>query len=106
MKWNVLLAILGSSLVTFLPRVLPLLVFSRVNIPDWAMRWLNYVPVAVMSALVAQELFLSDDNLALRSNYLEIIASVPTILVALLTRSLLGTVIVGMITIMLLRLYM
>ena len=51
MRWHVFLTILGCALVPFLPRVLPLMLFSRMELPEWGVRWLHYVPIAVMAAL-------------------------------------------------------
>jgi branched-subunit amino acid transport protein len=80
------------------------MVLSRLNIPAWAMRWLNYVPVAVMAALVGQELLLSDGKFSLHANSAGILAALPAFLVALFTRSLLGTVVTGILAMLLLRL--
>lgn len=95
--------ILGASLVTFLPRILPLVVLSRMNLPEWSMRWLNYVPIAVMAALVGQELLLTDGKPTPLLQNIELLAALPTFLIAILTRSLLGTVIVGILSMMGLR---
>ncbi|MDR9857579.1 AzlD domain-containing protein [Paenibacillus sp. VCA1] len=103
-RWHILLAIMGASIVTLLPRVLPLMVLSRMQLPEWAMRWLNYVPVAVMAALIGQELFMADGKFEISRNYIEILAALPTFATAILTRSLLGTVVVGILTVMVLRL--
>ena len=102
-RWDVFLIILGSALVTFLPRVVPLMVLSRMELPEWGIRWLNYVPISVMAALVGQELFVHDGQLASLWTNVELLAAIPTVLVAIKTRSLLGTVVAGMISIMILR---
>ena len=99
----ILLIIIGSCLVTLIPRVLPLMILSRLQLPDWALRWLNYVPITVMAALVGQELFMDNGELAPIGSNVELLASLPTFLMAILTRSLLGTVVVGVISIMVLR---
>ncbi|WP_054940458.1 AzlD domain-containing protein [Paenibacillus ihuae] len=101
---DIFLIILGAALVTFIPRVLPLMLLSRITIPEWGMRWLNYMPIAVMSALVAQELFIDEGRFAALSTNVELIAALPTFWVAVKTRSLLGTVITGVLSLMLLRL--
>lgn len=62
-RWSIFLIILGSALVTFIPRVLPIAILSRVELPEWAMRWLSYVPIAVMAALVGQELLMPNGKL-------------------------------------------
>jgi len=103
-RWDVFLIIIGSALVTFLPRVLPLMVLSRTELPEWGIRWLNYVPISVMAALVGQELFVQDRQFSLINN-VELLAAIPTVLVAMKTKSLLGTVVVGMVSIMALRFF-
>lgn len=105
-RWDIFLIILGSALVTFLPRVLPLMVLSRMELPEWGIRWLNYVPISVMAALVGQELLLHDGQLVSLFTNVELMAALPTFLVAILTRSLLGTVVAGMVSIMILRYFL
>jgi branched-subunit amino acid transport protein len=103
-RWSIFLIILGTALVTFIPRVLPIAILSRIELPGWTMRWLSYVPIAVMAALVGQELLLHNGKLVPLQNNLELIAALPAFLIAILTRSLLGTVVAGIIAIMVLRL--
>jgi len=102
-RWEVLLIILGAALVTFLPRVLPLMLLSRLALPEWGVRWLSHVSIAVMAALVGQEVLLHEGNWVSLSSNVELLAAIPTFLVALKTRSLLGTVVFGIVAIMLLR---
>jgi len=79
------------------------MVLSRLQLPDWALRWLNYVPITVMAALVGQELLMKNGELAPIHDNIELLASLPTFLTAIITRSLLGTVLVGIVSIMVLR---
>ncbi|WP_339190217.1 AzlD domain-containing protein [Paenibacillus sp. FSL R5-0490] len=102
-RWDVFWIIMGSALLTFIPRVLPLMLFSKLQIPMWLLRWLEYVPVAVMAALIGQELFMSDNQLVPITQNAALWASLPTIAVAIWTRSLLGTVMVGIVAMMILR---
>ncbi|NUU62311.1 AzlD domain-containing protein [Paenibacillus agri] len=102
-RWDVFMIIIGASIVTLIPRVLPIMVLSRKALPEWLMRWLSYIPVAVMAALVAEELLISDGKLAFQSNNVELWAALPTFLTAIFTKSLLGTVGVGILTVMVLR---
>ncbi|MFD2369503.1 AzlD domain-containing protein [Brevibacillus sp. GCM10020057] len=102
-RWEVLLIILGAAFVTFLPRVLPLMLLSRVALPEWGIRWLSHVPIAVMAALVGQEVLLHEGKWASLSTNVELLAAIPTFLVAWKTRSLLGTVVFGIVAIMVLR---
>ncbi|WP_251553685.1 AzlD domain-containing protein [Neobacillus muris] len=104
-SWGILLIILGTALVTFLPRVIPLMVLSRFELPEWAARWLSFVPTSVMAALVGQEIFMNDGEWLLSFRNLDFIAAIPTFFIALKTRSLLATVLSGIITMMLLRVF-
>jgi branched-subunit amino acid transport protein len=100
---GILLIILGTALVTFIPRVLPLMILTRFELPEWATRWLSFVPISVMAALVGQELLMNDGEVALTTNTVEILAALPTFLVAIKTKSLLATVVVGILSLMALR---
>jgi len=48
--------VLACALVTAVPRVLPLVALSRLQLPRWLAGWLRYVPIAVLAALLAIEL--------------------------------------------------
>jgi branched-subunit amino acid transport protein len=100
MRWDVVAVIMAASLVTVIPRVLPLSFLSRVTIPEWGMRWLRHIPVAVMAALLAQSLFVADGSLEWRAY--NVLSAIPAFLAAFLTRSLLLTVVIGVGTMLLL----
>jgi branched-subunit amino acid transport protein len=101
----ILLVILGTSIVTFVPRVVPLILLSKMHIPKWGINWLKHIPVAVMAALLAQELLLAEQVLSIRENVLNLAAAIPTFLVAIFTRSLLVTVLIGVLSLMVLRFF-
>ncbi len=92
------------SLVTFIPRVLPILVLSRRKLPEPVERWLSYVPVAVLAALLAPALFVpaGELNLAFTVNPVFWV-SIPVFAIAALTRNLFITVLSGMTLIALVR---
>jgi branched-subunit amino acid transport protein len=102
-SWAILIIIIGCAFVTFVPRVLPLMILSQMELPKWLIRWLKNVPVAVMAALLAQELLLSDNQFSIVDNGLKILAAIPAFIIAILTKSLLGTVMAGVIFMMILR---
>ncbi|MBT2648919.1 AzlD domain-containing protein [Bacillus sp. ISL-34] len=101
----ILAVILGASIVTFIPRVVPLMLLSKMQIPKWGIDWLKHVPVAVMAALLAQELLLSEQVFSIKDNALNLAAALPAFLVAIFTRSLLGTVMIGVLSLMILRFF-
>jgi branched-subunit amino acid transport protein len=102
-RWEILLIIIGTGIVTLIPRVLPLLFLSKIDLPKWFLDWLHFVPVTVMTALLAQEILFENNEFAPLANKFEIMAIVPTFLVAIVFKSLLGSVLVGMASVSLLR---
>jgi branched-subunit amino acid transport protein len=92
---QILIIILGTALVTYLPRLLPLVILSRVQLPGVFLRWLQFVPAAVLAALLAPGLLLPEGRLVLSGNpYL--LAAIPAGVVALKTRSMALTILTGM----------
>ncbi|RJX40573.1 AzlD domain-containing protein [Paenibacillus pinisoli] len=103
---EVLFILLGAAILTFLPRVIPLMILSRFELPEWAERWLSFVPIAVMAALIGQELFLHNGEWIPIGSNLNLLAAIPAFIVAIQTRSLLLTVVTGVLSLMLLRLWL
>lgn len=92
-----ILLIILMALVTFLPRFLPLFLLARRKLPPLFERWLSYVPVAVLSALLGPVLFLPEGKLALQPASNPFFwAAIPSFLIAILTRNMFITVLVGM----------
>ncbi len=102
---EILILILAAAAVTFVPRVLPLALLSRFNLPKWLIRWLGYVPIAVLAALLAQSVLLADGSIDFSLNNLALLALIPTLGIALRTRSLIWTVLTGVASMALLRLF-
>jgi branched-subunit amino acid transport protein len=86
----------GMGLVTYLPRALPLLYLTHRKMPQWLVDWLDLIPVAILSALIAPSLFGDAATRSLVIGKLELLVAIPTLVFALKTRSLGGTVLVGM----------
>lgn len=91
-----LMLLAGMGAVTFLPRWLPFLVLGRKNIPQWLLQWLQFIPAAVLSALLLPALVTEGVPRNLNLLRPELLVAVPTFLFALKSRSLGGTVVVGM----------
>lgn len=95
--------IFGCCLVTLLPRILPVMLLSKMKIPDGLSKWLKHVPVAVMTALLVNELMVENGTINLTVNFFELLVAVPTFIVAIKTKSPIFTVAVGVISLMVLR---
>jgi len=96
MRTDYVLLVLGMGVVTYIPRWLPLSFLSRRPLPQWLVEWLDLVPVTILSALVLPTLVTTGDPRHLQFLQPELLVAVPTFLFALKTRSLAGTVVVGM----------
>jgi branched chain amino acid efflux pump len=90
------LLVIGMGLVTYLPRFVPLALLSRRQLPRWLTDWLDLIPVAILSALLAPVLFVSETNRTFDLGKKELLIALPTLFFAVKSRSLAGTVIVGM----------
>jgi branched-subunit amino acid transport protein len=55
---SIIALVLGMLLVNFVLRYSSLAALSRVQLPRPLMRWLSYVPIAVMGALLATEVLI------------------------------------------------
>ena len=101
---EIVILIFLMSLVTFIPRVLPILALSRRKLPELVESWLSYVPVAVLAALLAPSLFAPTGAVNLNFNVNPAFwVSIPVFVIAALTRNLFITVLSGMILIALVR---
>jgi len=93
----ILLTLIGMALVTIVPRVLPLLLLSTRKLPVWLRTWLEYIPVAVLAAMLFPSLLTVNGAIHVSPDNLFLWVSIPCFVVAWRTRSLLGTVGTGLI---------
>ena len=93
---EIFLTILGMGLVTYGPRLLPTLALASRSLPPLIVAWLRYVPVAVLAAMLLPSLLSPNGNFELSLSNLFLWAAIPTLLVGWKTRSLFGSVVVGM----------
>jgi branched-subunit amino acid transport protein len=99
----VFLTMIGMLAVTYLPRLLPLWFFASRNLPPVVVSWLRYVPVAVLAAMLLPALVVAGGRLNVEPQNLYLWAALPTFVVAWKTRSLFGSVIVGMLVVAAIR---
>lgn len=102
------LLIIGMTLVTYIPRMAPLLLLSSRELRPGLIRWLEMIPPAVLAALLAPSLFLQTTpdggaKLFLSPDNTFLLAAVPTFIVAKISKSFFGTVAAGMAVVALLR---
>jgi len=96
MSREIVMIIIGMAVVTYLPRWIPLLFLTRHHLSPWLVEWLNFVPAAILSALVFPSILTGGDVRHLTYDKPDLWAAIPTLIFALKTKSLAGTVLVGM----------
>lgn len=99
-----LLVILGCGLVTFIPRVLPFIFVRKLQLPVVVIRYLSYVPLCIITALFVQSLLITNENSFPSINIENLLATLPTIITAILTKNLMWIVVVGIISMAVIRL--
>lgn len=87
--------IAGMAVTNIVVRATPIAVMSRFELPEAVRRWLSYVPVSVMSAMVALEVLKPGDQWRLTLSNPYLLGAVPTALVYRFTRSFLGAAVTG-----------
>jgi branched-subunit amino acid transport protein len=98
---NIWLIILGMAAVTYSVRLLPLTTLNVETLPLWVKRALRYVPIAVLSAIVAPE-YLPGEGWFEYTIDAHLWAGITAIAVAWLTHSTLLTIGLGMAVLLLL----
>lgn len=103
MNREIIIVILGSALVTYLPRFIPILAFRNANLPIWFQKWMGYLPISIFAALIATDVFFWEEQLDL--NFLanlKLIPSIVTIIIAYKTKSMIHSILAGVLSIALL----
>ncbi|MBO8125784.1 MAG: AzlD domain-containing protein [Firmicutes bacterium] len=96
MRTEVLTAIIGMMLVTYIPRALPLIALKDKELPKFIVSWLQFIPVAILASLLVPSLFQIDGQWVFSWHNPFFLAALPTLLVAIKTRSLMLTTFSGM----------
>ncbi|WP_054676465.1 AzlD domain-containing protein [Lacticaseibacillus sharpeae] len=99
-----LLVIVATGFVTWLCRVLPFVVLKKWGMPRWMVEFLSFVPVAIMSALLFDNLFIQHLGSLPSINVPNTLAAIPCFIAAIVTKSLLVIAVVGVVALALLRL--
>ncbi|WP_077617188.1 AzlD domain-containing protein [Bacillus sinesaloumensis] len=63
MDKTILIIIIGMGLVTYIPRMLPLVVFNSVKLPPFLQNVLKNVPYAILGALIIPGIFTINEDI-------------------------------------------
>lgn len=91
---SMFIVILLCAFVTWLPRIIPFIIVKRTPLPQSVMKFLAYIPICILSALIFESIFVQGATFTtIRLNNL--CALLPTVIIAIWTKSLSITVIAG-----------
>ena len=93
---QLIILMIGMGLVTYLHRWIALIALSQRKLPEWIVEWLDLIPVAILSALLLPLLITTDEPKHIEFFRPEFLVAIPVFLFALKTKSLSGTIVVGM----------
>ncbi|NVK42430.1 MAG: AzlD domain-containing protein [Oceanospirillaceae bacterium] len=94
---NEALLIAGMTLLTFGPRYLPLALAGRVRIAPLLEQALRFVPIAVLSAIIAQTTLVRDGQIDANPGNPYLVAALAAGVTAYWSRQLFATVAVGLV---------
>lgn len=98
------LTIIGCGIATWLSRVLPFFILKKFSLPKVVVDFLSFVPIVIMSTMWFSNLFTARPGQLPKVNLEFLMASIPTFIAAVISKSLLVVVIVGIIALAILRL--
>jgi len=103
---NIWLVLLLGGLITFGMRFSLIYLFGRFHVPEALRKALHYVPPAVLSAIIFPELFIRNETLNLSLDNYRLMAGLVAVLVAWFTKSILITILAGMLALFLLQFFL
>ena len=103
---NIWIVMITVGLLTFFTRFSFIALLEKINLPRNFQRALRFVPIAVLSAIIAPELGYSNNLLAISPTNPRLLAGIIATLVAYKTKSVVWTISAGMAVFWLLRLWM
>ena len=103
---NIWLVMIIIGLFTFATRFIFIALLERIKLPHNFQRALRFVPIAVLSAIIAPELGYTNNQLALIPTNPRLLAGIVATLVAYKTKSVIWTISAGMAVFWVLHLWM
>ncbi len=97
------LAIVGMGVITYSIRLSLILLSGRVQLSDSIQQALRFVPPAVLSAIIATEMFIPGGSFNFSLGNFRLIAGLVAILVAWKSKNVLVTIIAGMVLLWILQ---
>ncbi|TGE76128.1 AzlD domain-containing protein [Weissella confusa] len=97
------IVLITAGLVTWLPRISPFVLVRFGKLPNWLQSFLAFIPLSLMTALFFENLVVIKTGQLPGINWLAVFAMIPTLLTIWRTKSIMWTVLVGIISMAILR---
>jgi branched-subunit amino acid transport protein len=94
----ILLTIIACGFVTWVSRIFPFVMLKKFNLPEGVLEFLSFVPITIMAGLWFESLFVQHLGHLPSINWPNLWASLPTVATAVVTKNLLLTVVVGVVS--------
>lgn len=101
---HMLTIIILCGIVTWLTRIIPFVMISKVQLSERVIKWLSFIPITLFTALIIDGIIIQEEGMmGYRINIPFLITMLPTIVIAAISRSLTVTIISGIIIMATLR---
>src|SRR5699024_486168 len=87
-----------TGLATWLTRITHFVLLKKFTLPPAVIEFLNFVPITIVAALWFQQIFIQQPGQLPAIDYLNLCASLPTVISAIISKNLLVIVVVGIIS--------
>ena len=104
--WEAVIAVLGLTVITVVTRGFFFLTEREVPIPGWLRQGLRYAPLAAMAAVVVPEIVMQQGQLIQTARDARLYAALAAAAWFWWRRDILGTIVVGMLVLLPLRLFL
>lgn len=96
-------AVIVAGILTYVTRLSFILLYGQIRMPNLLVRALRFVPTAVLSAIIFPELLVADGTLFISIRNPRLLAGILAILVALRTKNVIYTILIGMLALWILQ---
>lgn len=96
MRNEIILIIVGMTLVTFATRFSCVALFQQMGMPPWLERWLKHIPTAILTALILPALVLPKGQIDFSFHNHYLLAGIVATFVAYKSRNIIATLMLGM----------
>ncbi|WP_445194345.1 AzlD domain-containing protein [Staphylococcus xylosus] len=101
---HMLTIIVLCGVVTWLTRIIPFILITKIKLSERVIKWLSFIPITLFTALIIDGLIEQQEGvMGYTINVSFLITMLPTIVIAVLSRSLTITILSGIIIMAVLR---